>query len=143
MTPTNSSEAIEPEPSSQPVGRPDSGLRLGLETMLLTWLRTGVAMMAFGFVLARFGLFLQELLGAGHVKLRQVHASLWFGIALIVTGVAVNVAAAILHYPYLVRARNGELDLPPTWRLALALAVLTAISGIAMTVLLVVMEQET
>ena len=135
-------------PTDEPPGRPDSRLRLGLETTLLAWIRTGLAMMGFGFVLARFGLFLQELMGAGHVTAghiaaRQVHASLWFGIALIVVGVGINVGAAVMHYPFLVRSRRGEDDLPATWKLAVALAALMALAGIAMTVLLFVMEAQT
>jgi putative membrane protein len=135
-------------PTDEPPERPDSRLRLGLETTLLAWIRTGLAMTGFGFVLARFGLFLQELMGAGHVPMghigaRQVHASLWFGIALIVVGVGINVAAAVMYYPFLVRTRSGEDDLPATWKLALALAALMAVAGIAMTVLLFVMEAQT
>ena len=34
---------------------------LAAERTLLAWIRTGLAMMGFGFVVARFGLFLQEL----------------------------------------------------------------------------------
>ncbi len=37
------------------------------ERTLLAWVRTGLAMMGFGFVVARFGLFLRELaLVRGH-----------------------------------------------------------------------------
>ena len=100
-------------------------------------------MMGFGFVLARFGLFLQELTGASQIAGRQVHASLWSGILLIVLGVVVNVMAALLHYPYLVKARSGEDDLPPTWKLGLVLAVLTAFGGAGMTVLLFLMNWST
>ncbi|HEX6640178.1 MAG TPA: DUF202 domain-containing protein [Thermoanaerobaculia bacterium] len=34
---------------------------LALERTFLAWIRTGLAMMGFGFVVARFGLFLREL----------------------------------------------------------------------------------
>jgi putative membrane protein len=34
---------------------------LGAERTFLAWLRTGLAVMGFGFVVARFGLFLQAL----------------------------------------------------------------------------------
>jgi putative membrane protein len=34
---------------------------LAAERTLLPWIRTGLALMGFGFVVARFGLFLQEL----------------------------------------------------------------------------------
>lgn len=33
---------------------------LAAERTLLAWIRTGLALMGFGFVVARFGLFLQE-----------------------------------------------------------------------------------
>jgi len=121
--------------------RPDSRLRLGLETTLLAWVRTGLGLMGFGFVLARFGLFLQELTAIHSVGVRQVHASLGFGIVLIVMGVAVNAIAGMMHYPFLVRTRNGETDLPQTWRLGLLLCALTALAGVAMTVLLLLMER--
>lgn len=133
----------EGESSSGASERPDSRLRLGLETNLLAWLRIGLALMGFGFVLSRFGLFLQQLEELGHAGRRQVHTSLWFGILLILLGVLVNLTAAGLHYPYLVKARQGETDLPPTWKLGLAVAVLMALVGLAMTGLLLWMERTT
>ncbi|HZT78813.1 MAG TPA: DUF202 domain-containing protein [Gemmataceae bacterium] len=118
--------------------RPDSRLRLGLETTLLAWVRTGLALMGFGFVVARFGLFLREIEEAGRAHPGQVRASLWVGTTLIAVGVGVNLAAAVLHCPYLIRARRGEGDLPPTWGLGLVLSALLALVGVLMAVLLVV-----
>ncbi|HEY4311820.1 MAG TPA: DUF202 domain-containing protein [Pirellulales bacterium] len=118
----------------------DSRLRLGMETTLLIWIRTGLALMGFGFVLARFGLFLEEL-SARQANPRPFHVSLWFGIMLLALGVLVNLLAAWMHLPYLRRTRTGETDLPPTWKLALALAVLSAVAGVAMAVLLIVMDR--
>lgn len=135
-----SSSLPENHASSRPEPTlPDSRLRLGMETTLLLWIRTGIALMGFGFVLARFGLFLEEL-AARQVDPRQVHVSLWFGILLIGVGVVVNLLAAWMHLPYLRRARTGETDLPATWKLALALAGLSAVLGSAMVVFLMVME---
>jgi hypothetical protein len=56
-------------------------------------------------------------------------------------GVAVNLLAAWMHWPYLRRARSGETDLPQTWKLALALAVLSAVAGAAMAILLTIMDR--
>ena len=38
----------------------DPRVRFAAERTLLAWLRTGLALMGFGFVVARFGLFLRE-----------------------------------------------------------------------------------
>jgi putative membrane protein len=133
----------DPDASASPSDRPDSRLRLGLETNLLGWMRMGLALMGFGFVLARFGLFLQQLEEMGHAGRRQVHTSLWFGILLILLGVIVTLASAGLHYPYLTKTRTGETDLPPTWKLGLLLAILMAIVGLVMTGLLLFMERAT
>jgi putative membrane protein len=124
--------------------RPDSRLRLGLEQTLLAWVRTGLALMGFGFVLARFGLFLQEFeQSQGKGRIQPVHITLIFGVLLIALGVAVNVMSAWLHRPYLVKYRQGETDLPPTWKLGMALAGLSAGVGVAMAILLLLMDNAT
>src|SRR5206468_11791508 len=79
---------------------------LAAERTLLAWIRTGLALMGFGFVVARFGLFLQELQVAEHTLSAPSYGlSLWFGTALIAVGVIVNVFAG-WHHARLVR----ELD---------------------------------
>lgn len=47
--PRNASENLDPR------------VPLALERTFLAWIRTGLAMMGFGFVVARFGLFLREI----------------------------------------------------------------------------------
>jgi inner membrane protein YidH len=50
--------------------------------------------MGFGFVVVRFGLFLQELQAGQHAFSAQSYGlSLWFGTALIAVGVIVNILA--------------------------------------------------
>ncbi len=39
----------------------DPRVRFAAEGTLLAWMRTGLALMGFGFVVARFGLFLREI----------------------------------------------------------------------------------
>src|SRR5271170_3293990 len=44
---------------------------LAAERTMLAWIRTGLALMGFGFVVARFGLFLQEIQLTEHTPLVQ------------------------------------------------------------------------
>jgi putative membrane protein len=65
---------------------------LAAERTLLAWIRTGLALMGFGFVVARFGLFLQQLQIMQRTPIERSYGlSLWFGTALIAVGVIVNV----------------------------------------------------
>src|SRR5713226_522947 len=71
----------------------------------LAWIRTGLAPMGFGFVVARFGLFLQQLRLVDHApSVPSYGVSLWFGTALIAVGVVVNLSSAWRHVR-LVRTR--------------------------------------
>jgi putative membrane protein len=79
---------------------------LAAERTLLAWIRTGLALMGFGFVVARFGLFLQQIQVMQHAPTPHSYGiSLWFGTALIAVGIIVNVFAG-WHHVRLVR----ELD---------------------------------
>src|ERR1700682_3970998 len=71
---------------------------LSAERTFLAWIRTGLALMGFGFVVARFGLFLQALqIGQGNFQPRPYGPSFWFGTALIVLGVIVQLVCAWNH----------------------------------------------
>jgi putative membrane protein len=71
---------------------------LAAERTLLAWIRTGLALMGFGFVVARFGLFLQQLQIAQQASSAQSYGlSLWFGTALIAAGIAVNLFSGWHH----------------------------------------------
>jgi putative membrane protein len=72
----------------------DPRVRFAAERTLLAWMRTGLALMGFGFVVARFGLFLREIAMAGHVAVHQRSTgwSLGIGTGLIALGVLVSLA---------------------------------------------------
>jgi uncharacterized protein (DUF302 family)/uncharacterized membrane protein YidH (DUF202 family) len=111
---------------------------LAAERTLLAWIRTGLALMGFGFVVARFGLFLQEFQAAQHADAVQPYGlSLWFGTALIATGVVMNVFAG-WHYNQLVRQLNrGETVRFHRSTLGVTIACLLALTGLAMTIYLI------
>src|SRR5215469_13623555 len=94
--------------------------------------------MGFGFVVARFGLFLQEFRLVQHTQLAQSSGpSLWFGTGLISVGVIVNVFAG-WHHIRLVRALNrGETEHAHLSLQPVSMAFFLALVGLAMTVYLV------
>jgi len=105
---------------------------LAAERTFLAWIRTGLALMGFGFVVARFGLFLQALLGnRTDVVSSPYGVSFWFGTALIVAGVLVNVVSTWDHVQLVRALRRGEFSPHPS-RLAIAVALLLAVFGLAM-----------
>jgi len=105
---------------------------------LLAWIRTGLALMGFGFVVARFGLFLRELAASQQLEpYRSSGFSFWVGTALIVIGVFVMVAAAYTHTREIKRLRSGVALEFHVSILAVALTVTLAIVGLALTFYLV------
>lgn len=114
----------------------DPRIYFAAERTLLAWIRTGLAMMGFGFVVARFGLFLRELAAARGEDVASVGGgSLWAGTALVVVGVIVNVHAAIAHTQFAARFRRGEAELHDS-RFAVIVASVLAAVGFAMAVYL-------
>ena len=89
---------------------------LAAERTLLAWIRTGLALMGFGFVVARFGLFLQQLQIARYAPSAQPDGlSLWFGTALIGAGVAVNLFSGWQHLRLFRIMKSGTSDASPCY----------------------------
>lgn len=110
---------------------------LAAERTLLAWIRTGLALMGFGFVVARFGLFLQELQVAQHAPpAQQLRLSLWFGTALILASVVVNLLSGWYHLR-IVRAMNRQRSHPDSTILAVSTSFFLALVGIAMAAYLI------
>jgi putative membrane protein len=79
---------------------------LAAERTFLACIRTGLALMAFGFVVARFSLFLREMQvppQGGRVVTPGL--SVWFGAAFVLFGVALN-AASVLEYRALIHLKK-------------------------------------
>ena len=117
---------------------PDPRLYFAAERTFLAWIRTGLALMGFGFVVARFGLFLREIAAVHGGVAPAPGFSRWFGIGLIALGVLLTGAATASHVSTVRRLNSGEPFVGrPTW-LGITLAVLLVVIGVAMTIYLAV-----
>ena len=117
---------------------------LAAERTLLAWIRTGLALMGFGFVVARFGLFLQELQVVQHTQSAQSFGfSLWFGTALIAVGVIMNVFAGWRHARLVRELDRGDTARAGSLRQAVAIAFFLALVGLAMAIYLVLVRNST
>lgn len=116
---------------------PDPRVYFSAERTFLSWVRTGLALMGFGFVVARFGLFMRELAAVRGAPLSGSGFSSRFGVGLIVLGVLLTGASAIEHVATIRRLNRGEPFVGrPTW-LGITVAVLLVVIGLAMAAYLV------
>jgi putative membrane protein len=87
----------------------DPRVRLAAERTLLAWVRTGLSLMGFGFVVARFGLFLRELAAVRpDLPHSQGATSQWVGVVLVLLGTSALVYAAAEHRSTTARIARGE-----------------------------------
>jgi putative membrane protein len=111
---------------------------LAAERTLLAWIRTGLALMGFGFVVARFGLFLQQLQIMQRTPIERSYGlSLWFGTALIAVGVIVNVFAGWQHLRLVRELDRGAASHSHSSTQAVLIAFFLALVGLTMAIYLV------
>ena len=113
---------------------------LAAERTFLAWMRTGLSLMGFGFVVARCGFFLREFQLVEHeATQRPTGFSVAFGTALGVVGTLMNIVAAFEHVQTVRKIRNGDVFDRPSYSAILIAAILTFV-GIAMAVYLIVLK---
>lgn len=116
---------------------PNEGERMRVfwaaERTLLAWMRTGVALMGFGFIVARFGLFLRETAAfRGMPASDSPVLSLWFGAALIAMGVVIHAVSAAQHFQFLRRFNVGVSHRSAWLSLGILTSLCLAVLGILM-----------
>lgn len=112
-------------------------VHLAAERTFLSWIRTALALMAFGFVVARFGLFLREFtVFAGRKE--PLGPPAWLGVVLVGLGVVSTIAAGVQYVIRLRRLDRGEEDVGRQIRMSIVLAATLAVIGAATAVYLAV-----
>jgi uncharacterized protein (DUF302 family)/uncharacterized membrane protein YidH (DUF202 family) len=100
--------------------------------------------MGFGFVVARFGLFLEQLQAfRGSSAIEHSGLSLWFGTALIAVGVLVSVVAGLHHVRLIRRLERGDSGTPHRATEAVVIAFLLALVGLGMAAYLISIRSST
>jgi putative membrane protein len=120
-------------PSMDKPAEQDPRVYFAAERTFLAWIRTGLGLMAVGFAVSRFGLFLRELsAGASHLPARTTGLSLWSGVMLVVLGVIVTLSAVVRHFQLVRELRSGSWRAGRVSTDAVILALVLAAMGIAM-----------
>jgi len=105
------------------------------ERTFLAWVRTAIAVMAFGFVIERFDLFLQVAMPQLTQRQLSAHGQTFAniaGLAFIAIGVAMIVIAGV-RFAKTAKDIESETDVPSSGeRFDLTLAALIALLGVAL-----------
>jgi uncharacterized protein (DUF302 family)/uncharacterized membrane protein YidH (DUF202 family) len=110
---------------------------LAAERTFLAWIRTGLALMGFGFVVARFGLFLKALqFGNSNLQTRPYGPSFWFGTALILLGMVVNILSTRSHIRLVRELNRGGTGYNRPSSLGIAVAMTLAVLGLVIAIYL-------
>jgi putative membrane protein len=108
---------------------------LANERTFLAWVRTGIAIMAFGFVVARFGLLLRELNSANVLSsVLPPHISSAIGVTLTLFGATI-IVIALFNFLSIRRAIEREEFHPPV-SFAIVLTILVSCVGLLLAIYL-------
>lgn len=114
-----------------PISDSDPRVFFAAERTLLAWLRTSLTVIAIGFVIARFGLFLRllSLQAPNGAWEADRGASALLGILFVIVGTVAALAATVQHRRFI--ATLPLADLPPSYSggLAVGLGVLMSLLG--------------
>ncbi len=115
----------------------DPRVYFAAERTFLAWIRTGLGLMAVGFAVSRFGLFLRQIRASDSgVAPTGTSVSGWSGIAIVFLGVLVNIVAIFRHYQLVNELRSGTWEPGHVSRDGVFLAAILAVAGVGMAVYL-------
>jgi putative membrane protein len=107
------------------------------ERTMLAWLRTGIALMAFGFAIARFGVFLRQVAAVGTLTMHSPRGldSAWIGAALVAAGMVTSLSAT-LRYRQVRKAIERGSTGAPSAAAVYVVGIMVTVIGLAMSMLL-------
>jgi putative membrane protein len=108
------------------------------ERTMLAWIRTGIALMAFGFAIARFGIFLRQVASVGqpHIQVQSGIGSAWVGAMLVALGMLASLGATTRYAQIRAAIRRSDVGAPSAG-VVYAFGATATLVGLVMTVLLV------
>lgn len=110
----------------------DPRVLFAAERTLMAWNRTSLTLMAFGFMIERFGLFV-HMLSPDKIAPLQRSFSFWIGLAFILLGAAASAAAIAQHRTVLLTLEPVEI--PDGYRVGFGIMINLAVTllGLALT----------
>jgi putative membrane protein len=133
-----------PKPSEtnyRPLGSDSSNRardHLANERTFLAWVRTGVAIIVFGFAIGRFAIAMRQFLQIQGRGSRTAGPSVWFGTIAIIAGVLLTLAGLIRYRRTRDQLESGRFE--PARFIVDVVAIITALFGLALAGYLVYIE---
>ncbi|HUR93892.1 MAG TPA: DUF202 domain-containing protein [Gemmatimonadales bacterium] len=113
----------------------DPRVYFAAERTMLAWLRTGIAVMAFGFVVARFGLFLRLIRAQGGPAVGH-GLSPYLGAMLVGIGILATAGGAVQYQRFVAGIPASDRPATATPRLVLGLSWALVLIGTALGMVL-------
>lgn len=107
----------------------DPRVLFAAERTLLAWSRTSISLMAFGFVIERFGLFLQ-IVKREEIEVFQRHISFFIGESFVLLAVLISIHSVWQHKRVVKTLRPAEI--PEGYNLSSGIIVNTIIGGLGL-----------
>ncbi len=125
------SDPITTAPHSQPGGTASRASdHLANERTFLAWVRTGVAIVVFGFAIGRFAIAIRQIMELQGRATSTVGLSVWFGTIAIIGGVSITLAGLLRFRRTRAQLESGHFE--PAGFIVDLVAILTALFGLAL-----------